>query len=364
MDFKFEGENIKRRLVGLGLYRKLENYNPEPEDGKISMAYSYPIKAFEKFLGYYDSYYNIAYNPSISFNTDFSLVYSACMYKNDMNADSVILDGVPANHYIDRYKKPLEIFRKNTGIKGSFMFYIKRYRKYKDGKGLSESSAVASSVSRSLVKNVFGPEVGRDDSFVSRYARLVSGSGTRAAINGPSIWLSYPGIMEEESYAVKIPANVDKINYAIFPKNIDYKTSDAHSQVVKSPFYPAWLEEKYKRINDIIDMNFDVEELMKRSTEEMFSLNSILMSRGNVIQTPESIALLKKFIEFSKKNEGIYLTGDTGPSLMAMSSSKSLVNEFLETVDDPVIIGTHNPERHNSVKDEFYKEAYEYFNKK
>ena len=43
----------------------------------------------------------------------------------------------------------------------------------------------------------------------------------------PSIWLSYPGIMEEDSFAVKIPTGAEKIHYAIFPKNIDYQTSDA-----------------------------------------------------------------------------------------------------------------------------------------
>lgn len=364
MDYKFEGENIKRKLIDLGLYRRLENYMPGPENGKISIAYSYPIKAFEKFLGYYDNYYKIAYNPSISFNTDFSLVYSACKYIDEPGMDSVILDGEQANKYNERYKKPLEIFRKNTGIKGSFLFYIKRYRKYKEAKGLSESSAVASAVSRSIVKNVFGDAVSLDDSFVSRYARLVSGSGTRAAINGPSIWLSFPGIMEEDSFAVKVPALANKIKYAIFPKNIDYQTSDAHSQVIKSLFYSSWLDEKYKRINEIIDLNFDIKELMKRGMEEMFALNSVLMSTGNVIQTSESIALLKKFIAFSKKNEEIYITGDTGPSLMVMSLSPSLIDEFLDTVDDERIIGHHNPETHKNVRNEFYKDAIEYFGNK
>ena len=359
MDYKFEGENIKRKLIEKGLYRQLEKYNPELEPDKISIGYSYPIKAFEKFLGYYDDYYKIAYNPSISFNTDFSLVYSACMYTKRENSDSVILDGNQADRYIERYRKPLEIFRKNTGVRGSFKFYIKRYRKYNEAKGLSESSAVASAVSRCLIKNVFGHKAGGDDSFVSRYARLVSGSGTRAAINGPSIWLSYPGIMEEDSFAVKIPTEAEKIHYAIFPKNIDYQTSDAHSEVVKSPFYDSWLDRKYRRINEIIDEDFNIEDLMRRAMEEMFDLNSVLMSRGNVIQTPESISLLKNFIKFSKKNAGIYITGDTGPSLMVMSSDKSLLNEFLVSEDDPRIIGSHYPTEHKQREMEFYNESKE-----
>ena len=361
MDYRFEGETIKRKLSDAGIYSPLNDYDPETEDYKISIGYSYPIKAFEKFLGYYDSYYNIAYNPSISFNTDFSLIFSACRYNENNHMDTVILDGKSADKYIERYRKPLEFFRKNTGIKGSFSFYIKRYRKYKEAKGMSESSAVASAVSRSIIKNVYGDRAGKDDSLVSRYARMVSGSGTRAAVNGPSIWLSYPGINERESYAVKIPTNVTKINYAIFPENIDYQTVNAHSEAVKSPFYESWIAEKYRRIEEIMNVNFNVKDLMKRSTEDMFSLNSVLMSRGNIVQTPESLKTLRKFLEFKKNNDNIFITGDTGPSLMVMSLDKTLLNEFLEISERDYLIGSHNPDTHNKYINEFRKESEEYF---
>lgn len=361
MDYKFEGDSIRKKLTDAGIYRPLDNYEPDPEDNKISVGYSYPIKAFEKFLGYYDSYYNIAYNPSISFNTDFSLIFSACRYNKNSGNDDVMLDGKPADKYMERYRKPLEFFRKNNNIKGSFSFYIKRYRKYSDAKGMSESSAVASAVSRSIVKNILGEGAGRDDSIVSRYARMVSGSGTRAAVNGPSIWLSYPGINENESYAVKIPADVTKINYAIFPANIDYQTTSAHSESVKSPFYNSWISEKYRRLSDIVSRGFNTEDLMERGLEDMFSLNSVLMSRGNIVQTPESLALLKIFLEFRKKNPGIYITGDTGPSLMVMSSDKRLLDEFLEISGGNYLKGGHNPDAHKKYMNEFRKEAEEYF---
>ncbi len=361
MDYRFEGETIKRKLMDAGIYSPLNDYEANPESGRISIGYSYPIKAFEKFLGYYDSYYNIAYNPSISFNTDFSLIFSACKYNSNSGNDRVILDGKSADKYIERYRKPLEFFRKNNNIKGSFSFYIKRYRKYREAKGMSESSAVASAVSRSIVKNIYGDNAGKDDSIVSRYARMVSGSGTRAAVNGPSIWLSYPGINENESYAVKIPADVKKVGYAIFPANIDYQTISAHSEAVKSPFYESWITEKYTRIKEIVTGNFNVKDLMERAREDMFSLNSVLLSRGNIVQTPESLKLLKTFIEFSKKNEGIYITGDTGPSLMAMSLDNKLLNEFLELSGRDYLIGTHNPDAHEKYLNEFRKESEEYF---
>ncbi|MEM0140058.1 MAG: mevalonate pyrophosphate decarboxylase [Ferroplasma sp.] len=359
MNFQFEGENIRRRLTNMDLYHELENYVADPEPEKITYGYSYPIKAFEKFLGYYDKFYKIAYNPSVSFNTDFSIVYSACMYSKDEYSDTVCFDGRDAAEYKNRYTEPLNILKKQAGIKGSFHFYVKRYRKYPVAKGMSESSAVASATARSIVKNVFGSSAGNDDSFVSRYARLVSGSGTRAAINGPSFWLSYPGIMEENSFAFKIPLDVSKLNYAIFPRSINYKTSNAHEVAVKSIFYESWVSDKYIKINEMIDNSFDLNYLLSRSMDDMFNLNSVLMSGKNVIQTPESIVLLEKFLKYKKKNEGIYITGDTGPSLMVMSTDKNIFNEFLESIEDFRIIGSKQKTEELIEKD-FKKEAEDY----
>ncbi len=360
MDYYYEGNKILKKLENYGLYKKLKNYNKDIENNKITTGYSYPIKAFEKFLGYYDDYNKIAYNPSISFNTDFSVCFSACRYTKEENRDSVFLDN---DYYKNkmRYEMPINFIKNELKINGSFQFFIKRYKKYENAKGMSESSAVASAVSRSIVKNVYD-EAYKDDSFVSRYAKFVSGSGTRAAINGPSMWLSYPGIKEKDSFAFEIPLNVKKMNYYIFPKNIEYETSNAHKTALQSIFYESWINDKYNKINEIIDNNFPINMLMKRSMEDMFNLNSILLSKGNVIQTPESINLLKKFLKFKEKNDSIYITGDTGPSLMVMSDDDSLIKEFLSTVDDYYLKGNHNPDDHKSLYKNFENEANEYFN--
>ncbi len=360
MDYNYEGRKILEKLREHGLYKKLRRYNSNVENNKITTGYSYPIKAFEKFLGYYDDYNKIAYNPSISFNTDFSICFSACRYINEENKDSVLLD----NHYYKnegRYKMPINFLRKELKIGGSFQFFIKRYKKYENAKGMSESSAVASAVSRSIIKNVYDNNAYKDDSFVSRYARFVSGSGTRASINGPSMWLSYPGIKENDSFAFEIPLNAKKINYYIFPKNIDYETSNAHKTAVESIFYERWVDGKYNKINEIIDNEFPLNILMKRSMEDMFNLNSVLLSEGSVIQTPESINLLKKFLKFKEKNDNIYITGDTGPSLMVISEDDSLIKEFIDMVDDKYIKGTHDPDAHNIMHKKFETEANEYF---
>ncbi len=362
MNFNFEGEKLKKKLLNLGLYNELPEYDVSINKDDISYGYSYPIKAFEKFLGYYDDFYKIAYNPSISFNTDFSLVYSSCIYIDEADADTVVLDGAPAEKYKKRYEIPLQIIKKNANINGSFKFFIKRYRRYKNAKGMSESSAVASATARSIVRCIYGDIAALDDSFVSRYARLVSGSGTRAAVNSPSFWLSYPGIKEQDSFAFKIPADSEKINYAIFPKETGYETSSAHISAVKSIFYNSWVSNKYENINSIIDSSFDINLLMARSMDDMLYLNSVLMSENNIIQVPESISLLRHFMEFRRKNNGIYITGDTGPSLMVMSTDKSIFKEFLDEVNDFYITGHHHPHIHKDIYNDFRKDAEAYFN--
>ena len=172
--------------------------SPDPEDGKISFGSAFPIKAVEKFLGYYDKEMKIAFTPSISFCTDFSIARAFCKYSKDPGPDTVYLDGAFSEERTQSATRALSIFRMLTGVKGSFLFYVERQRKYARAKGMSESSAVASAVSRALVENIF-PNSGKHvETLASRFAKFVSGSGTRSAISGLSIWLSYPGIQEKE----------------------------------------------------------------------------------------------------------------------------------------------------------------------
>lgn len=332
------GLKIERELLDRGLYRKIEYPETTLEDGKITTSYSFPIKAFEKFLGYFDFQQNIAFNPSVSFNTDFSLTMSSCIYLEKQNRDRVILDSEESETYSKKALKALNIFKKDHNIPGSFVFYIERLKKYGNAKGMSESSAVASSVSRSLVDNVFRETEFRSE-IVSRYARLVSGSGTRAAVDGISIWLSYPGIDIDQSFAVRVRDNPSRLYYGIFPKFSAIKTDNAHRAIVNSVFYETWLKDKYNAILQMLSDNFSIEGLIRRGQVDSLNMHGILMSIGSSPQTPESIATLKKLLEFQKKNEGIYINADTGPSIMISSLDRSLINECVKNVGEPFIEG-------------------------
>lgn len=357
------GQKLEQDLRDRGIVHDIAEVQPEIEEGKISFGSGYPIKAVEKFLGYHNPAMKIAYTPSISFCTDFSIARSYCLYVKEPNKDIVYLDGAYSENRTQTARQALDIFRSLTGIQGSFLFYVARQRRYTKAKGLSESSAVASSVSRALVENVFGHEPKLIESLASRFAKFVSGSGTRSAISGLSVWLSYPKIAETKCFAYAIPSDLSKIKIAIFPKDADFTTNQMHDLAVKSPQYPAWVENKFTRISELVQTGFDPESIMLRAEEEMLAMNSLLMAGGTIIQTNESLSLIERIIAFRKKNPDLYFTADTGPSILVMSQDESLVKEFCESEQDYSLPGKIMQKNVQKNSDDFRERAKGFFSK-
>lgn len=360
VELRERGEEIRQRLVERGLFVEPQKHEVNLDDGLITYGEGFPITAIEKFLGYYDKEINIANFPSISFNTDFSVAKTACLYTEEAGADSVILDGETNRKYDDRAGKAMNYFKDRFGIRGSFKFYIRREKRYDDAKGLGESAAVAASTGRALVSNVFGMDAVKDDVFVSTLARLVSGSGTRSAMNGFSLWFSYPEVRESMCHGVKLPVDYSNFNFLTLPAVHEIKTAGAHDIAKSSPYYPRWMINKFGRILEIIDSNYSLEVMMRHAEEDMYLMHSLLMSKGTIIHTPDSLGAINSLREFSKKNEGIYHTADTGPSLVLMSEDRHLLKEFVDESGKKPLWGKIQSTYETRPDTVFMKEAEEY----
>lgn len=360
VELKDKGEEIYRRLVDLDLFRDPERHDPAPEHGRITYGEGYPITAIEKFLGYYDKDLNIANFPSISFNTDFSVARTACLYTEEPGNDTVVLDGVGDRKYNDRAGKALNYFKDRFELKGSFHFYIKRDKKYSEAKGLGESAAVASSTARALVSNVFGDRAVDDAPFVSSLARMVSGSGSRSSMNGFSLWLSYPWIRQELSHGVSLPVDPSGFHFITFPDVHAIRTEGAHGLALSSPYYPRWMINKFDRIKEIIDSGFSIEEMMRHAENDMYFMHAVLMATGTVIHTPGSLGIINSIREFREKNEGVYYTSDTGPSLVLMSQDEKLLMEAAEHTGHEYIKGNVATSFSSTPHGAFMKEAEEF----
>ena len=329
-DLRERGTMLQERLFKLSLMdREIREPSAMTSEG-VSYGSGYPITGLEKFLGYFDGVLNIANFPSISVTTDFSMAMSACAYSEKPGKDRVIFDGRSEGSFQKKASRALEIFKSRYGIPGSFSFYIERTRRYGDAKGLGESAAVASAAARSLVAASFGEEGMKNGPLISRLARLVSGSGTRSSAGGLSMWLSFPYVREDYCYGFPLKFDKNELNIACIPMKSSWITDSAHRLAVSSRFYGQWAVEKFDEINEEVERSFDLDYILSRSVRDMYNLNSVILSTGNFIHTPDSLKLIYRLKEFTEKNEGLYYTSDTGPSIVLLSRTKSLITEFLE----------------------------------
>ncbi len=336
------GNIIERGLIDSGIFKPVREHMPELEDGRVSTGYGFPITGLEKFLGYFDQSINIANFPSISIVTDFSVAHAVCKYSSRSGEDEVWLDGKKEVKYTEKADRALQFFKSLYEITGSFKFYIERKKKYGNAKGLGESAAVAASVARALISNVFGKEGLVDITLTSRFARMVSGSGTRSVSGGLSIWLSYPYIEESHSAGYFI-RDTDDFNIGAFPMPSMIATDSAHTLAKSSDFYGRWVSSKYQNLLAELDGGFDTDLLMFRAMEDMYTLNSIILSKGHFIQTPPSLEIINSLSAFRTKNEGLYYTADTGPSIVLLSRDRKLIEEFVSTRDEEFIWSSSRP---------------------
>ncbi len=310
------------------------------EDSRTGFGACYPIKAVEKFLGYYDPEFNIAYNPSISFSTDFSISTAFCRYLSKPGKDSISFNGAMDPKYSARSEKALRNFRKLFPVPGHFQFAVRLKRRYAEAKGFSESSAVAGAVAKALVSCVFEANAAKDLEFVSTVARLVSGSGTRAVFNGFSIWESFAGMHPEESCAHPLRVDPSKLNFLAFPQRGSIATSSAHGIAVKSPFYYSWIKEKLATESKYLQHDPTLEVLLARGVEDSYRLHSILLSQGDNVWSEGTVSIIRKVKEFNARNGGLYSLMDTGPSVVVASMDRNVLGEFRQFAEMRSIQGS------------------------
>ncbi|MCL5404273.1 MAG: mevalonate pyrophosphate decarboxylase [Candidatus Marsarchaeota archaeon] len=332
------GREVHSKLDKKGMFKEVKKHEKGLEEGRITNGTGYPIIGIEKFLGYYDSSMNIAYNPSISLTTDFSMAEAFCQYLRS-GKDEVVLDGISSDKYTKRMEKALGFFKKENRISGSFRFYIARKKRYKDAKGLGESASVASAASEALVKCVYGEEASKDRRLVSMYARLVSGSGTRSSSGGVSMWLSYPGIKSSQCYAERLNEKQNNINFFAIPEKSKIETIGAHDAAKKSDFYKHWVFGKFSRFLDEVEFS-GIDQLLEAAERDTFRLDAVLMSGGMFVHNDRSLQRIKKFMDFKETDNRVFMSADTGPSLVFFSRSAKALASLKKFLGEEVLQGS------------------------
>ena len=358
-EFRAKGERIWKILSKQGLVEKVVIPDDPQMSGKVGYGEAYPAKAMYKFLGYYDSDMNIAFNPSLSFTIDASVCRAYC-HVNSYDKDRVWVDSDKGQAYTDRAVKALNAFRKLMEVDFHFDFAIFIDRKYKKAKGMSESSAVAAAVAWALARTIYpGDEITAE--LVSTLARLASGSGSRSAQLDPALWISYPGMSPYDSHSVKIGNDMPQLHFLAYTDDIAVTTENAHKAVTASPFFEPWVQNKYSWLMNDLEEGFRIPVLLERATQESLYMHSLLYSSGIITNTKGSIEILQKFTEFRKKVRQIYLLQDTGPSIVLASPDRAILAEFSKFAGREGMVTRLAPKPGSTPDNELLKRSLELF---
>jgi diphosphomevalonate decarboxylase len=169
-------------------------------------ARAYPIQGILKYHGMADWHWRPAYLPSIAVCNDAAYSLTLVEFDPDLADDQVFIGGQTAvGRERERVQRTLNAVRDLCGV-GSPARVTSRnvVRASKTGKGLGTSASASAALAMAALAAAAGPQAAANTRLLTCLARLLAGSGGRSAAGGIALWLSYPGIPQEESYSVRL----------------------------------------------------------------------------------------------------------------------------------------------------------------
>lgn len=315
---------------------KLEKYpklNKANSNG-IAAAKAYPIQGILKYHGMTDWDWRTTYLPSISVNNDAAYSITYVEYNETFVADELFIGGKQLfGRELERVTKSLDAIRTLAGIQTKAKVMSKNVTKAKKiGKGLGTSASASAALATAAVAALYGPDVINNTRFLSTMSRMLAGSGCRSSVGGISLWLSYPGVAHEDSFAVRLDdkdqlADVSLITVPI-DSRINLGTESAHEDAPRSLFYRPWMMSRLEETIECIDsvQNQDWVTVGQLAELDSIRLHGITMSgsRENKIFAwePENISLFRMCNDLRSQGVPVYFSTDTGPTTVFITSKK------------------------------------------
>ena len=318
---------ILSKLRALGY--KIEDYPQLAGKGQSkgkAAARAFPIQGILKYHGMADWEWRTTYLPSISVNNDAAYTTTYLEFDPALETDIVVINSQEAlGRDLERVTKSLDVFRKFAGISSNAKVVSRNVvQTSKTGKGLGTSAAASAALATAAIAALFGNEAVQNFRFLSTMSRLLAGSGCRSAVGGIGLWLSYPSISPEDSFAIRLDNNNELADVSLITIPIDssigLKTEEAHKDATNSIFYKPWMKSRKDEIIDIIEgvRRGDWKRIGQYAEVDSIRLHGITMS-GNFENKvfawePENIVLFRMCNELRSENIPVYFSTDTGPT--------------------------------------------------
>ena len=299
-------------------------------------ARAFAMQGVLKYHGLADWDWRTAYLPSISLNNDAAQTLTWVQFDPGLAADEVTIGGVPASgREYERVVRCLQFVREQARI-GSAARVLTRNQlnsSAADGsaKGLGTSASGSAALAMAALSAAFGPQLGAHPRLLTCTARLLAGSGCRSAAGGLALWLSYPGIPHEDSYAVRLDQQAELRDVRLLtvplPSRAGLHTEAAHKDAPRSSFFGAWLQSRTAEVLQCIAaaQRGDWQCLGEWAELDSMRLHGVTMSgsRTNKIFAwePENITLFRMCNTLRSAGTPVYCSTDTGPTAVFITSA-------------------------------------------
>ena len=299
-------------------------------------ARAFAMQGVLKYHGLADWDWRTAYLPSISLNNDAAQTLTWVQFDPGLAADEVTIGGVPASgREYERVVRCLQFVREQARI-GSAARVLTRNQlnssaAHGSAKGLGTSASGSAALAMAALAAAFGPQLGAHPRLLSCTARLLAGSGCRSAAGGLALWLSYPGIPHEDSYAVRLDQQAELRDVRLLtvplPSRAGLHTEAAHKDAPRSSFFGAWLQSRTAEVLQCIAaaQRGDWQCLGEWAELDSMRLHGVTMSgsRTNKIFAwePENITLFRMCNTLRSAGTPVYCSTDTGPTAVFITSA-------------------------------------------
>lgn len=300
-------------------------------------------------------------NPSLSFTLSKAKTELSLELSEKKNSDEVVsLDFYFENKTNDKFKAKMVKFLNEE--KDHFNHLLNYHLTIYSTNTFPHSSGIASSASSmsafvfaalKLERELSGKNLFEDESFyqlASSLSRIASGSASRSLFPGLALWGDYQDIGTNQ-YAVGVEHFMDSRfkNFCdsiviVSAKEKAVSSRAGHALMEHHPYREIRFKVAKERLTALLSAmkEYDLETFIKIVETEALDLHALMMTSDPsfILLEPKTIEVIKLLREFREKTKvPVCFTLDAGPNLHVLypSEFKNVVNEFLTTLNLPVI---------------------------
>ena len=311
----------------------------------VAAAKAHPMQGILKYHGLADWDWRTAFLPSISVTNDAAYSITLVEFDPELTDDVAVIGGVQtAGRDLERVKQSLNAVRNLARIASHARVTSRNViAGGKTGKGLGTSASGSAALALAAIAAAFGDDAVTNWRFVSAMSRLLAGSGCRSATGGVSLWLSYPGISHEDSFAVRLDTRQQLADMRLITVPIDsrigLKTESAHTDAPHSPLFKCWMRNRRDDVLGCIEavMRGDWLTVAQMAETDSIVLHGVTMTGGVEHKIfawePENITLFRLCDDLRSAGVPVYFSTDTGPTMVLLLNKRD-VTRVAERVRD------------------------------